>query len=49
MSEWEFEIGKPTRVGIWMRRVNRGPPSLGDLSEIIASMRFNWRRVLIKE
>ena len=33
----------------YMQRVNRWLPSLGGLSETLASMRFNWRRVLIKE
>jgi protein-S-isoprenylcysteine O-methyltransferase Ste14 len=33
----------------YMQRVNRWLPSLGGLSKTFASMRFNWRRVLIKE
>lgn len=33
----------------YMRRVNRWLPSLNGLSATLASMRFNWRRVLIKE
>jgi len=49
VTERGFEIGKPARLGIWMQRVNRWLPSLGGLSQTLASMRFNWRRVLIKE